>query len=63
MNEFMTTLHLRIYDATRALRRADARGDEAVSQAQAGEIADLVEIAARHGVDIGSGYRPMVEAA
>ncbi|MFC4561184.1 hypothetical protein ACFO4E_04855 [Nocardiopsis mangrovi] len=63
MSEFMTTLHLRIYDAVRALRRAHARGDEDLCLVQAGEIEDLVEIAARHGVDIDSGYRELVHAA
>ncbi|WP_184080313.1 hypothetical protein [Nocardiopsis mwathae] len=63
MSEFMTTLHLRIYDAVRALRRAHERGDEALCAAQAGEIEDLVEIAARHGVDIGSGYKELAHAA
>ncbi|WP_017539305.1 MULTISPECIES: hypothetical protein [Nocardiopsis] len=63
MSEFLTTLHLRIYDATRALRRAHARGDDELCLAQAAEIEDLVEIAARHGIDIDSGYRTLVEAA
>ncbi|MFC7330073.1 hypothetical protein [Marinactinospora rubrisoli] len=63
MNEFMTTLHLRIYDALESLRRARDVGDQDLVAAQAGEIEDLVEIAARHGVDIDCGYRRLAHAA
>ncbi|MDA8370555.1 MAG: hypothetical protein M0026_11915 [Nocardiopsaceae bacterium] len=62
MSEFLVTLHLRIYDAVRALRQARARGDEDQCLVQAGEIGDLVEIAARHGIDIDSGYQELVQA-
>lgn len=63
MIEFMTTLHLRIYDAVSSLRAARAVGDDELVRAQAGEIADLAEIAARHGVDISSAYTELVHAA
>ncbi|GAB3212496.1 hypothetical protein ACQEU5_16085 [Marinactinospora thermotolerans] len=63
MNEFMTTLHLRIHDAVESLRRARQRGDEDLVLSQAGEIEDLIEIAARHGVDIDGGYRALTHAA
>ncbi|KOX15275.1 hypothetical protein [Nocardiopsis sp. NRRL B-16309] len=56
MREFMLTLHLRIHDSLTALRRAHAVGDEDLANAQVGEIEDLVEIAARNGIDIGAGY-------
>ncbi|GAA1076790.1 hypothetical protein [Nocardiopsis metallicus] len=55
MREFVLTLHLRIHDSITALRRAHAIGDDDLATAQAGEIEDLVEIAARHGIDI-AGY-------
>ncbi|WP_046469109.1 hypothetical protein [Allosalinactinospora lopnorensis] len=63
MTEFMTTLHLRIYDAVMAFQRAHSRGDEDLCLVQLGEIEDLVEIAARHGVDIDSGYQALEHAA
>ncbi|MBV2363596.1 hypothetical protein ACFPZ0_25915 [Streptomonospora nanhaiensis] len=63
MTEFMTTLHLRIHDAVAALKSARARGDEDLCLVQAGEIEDLVEIAARHGVDIDCGYGALAHAA
>ncbi|TDQ48212.1 hypothetical protein [Actinorugispora endophytica] len=63
MTEFMRTLHLRIYDAVESLRRARRNGDGDLAITQAGEIEDLVEIAARHGVDIDSGYRDLVRVA
>jgi len=63
MQEFMTTLHLRIYDAVNALHAAREQGDEDRCLVQAGEIEDLVEIAARHGVDIDSGYGALAHAA
>ncbi|MUL42994.1 hypothetical protein FZ103_17765 [Streptomonospora sp. PA3] len=63
MNEFMTTLHLRIYDAVSALQQARERGDEDLCLVQAGELEDLVEIAARHGVDIDCGYGELAHAA
>lgn len=59
----MTTLHLRIHDAVQSLRSARDTGDQAQIEAQAGEIEDLVEIAARHGVDIASGYQGITSAA
>ncbi|GAA3747624.1 hypothetical protein HDA32_001542 [Spinactinospora alkalitolerans] len=59
----MTTLHLRIYDALESLRRARENGDEDLAVTQAGEIEDLVEIAARHGVDIDCGYQELAHAA
>ncbi|MDA0566126.1 hypothetical protein LG943_17655 [Streptomonospora sp. S1-112] len=63
MTEFMTTLHLRIHDAVTALKSARERGDEDLCLVQAGEIEDLVEIAARHGVDIDCGYGALAHAA
>ena len=48
MREFVLTLHLRIHDSITALRRSHAIGDDDLATAQAGEIEDLVEIAARH---------------
>lgn len=62
MNEFMMTLHLRVYDAVMALRRARLRGDADLCEAQAGEIEDLVEIAARHGIDIDGGYGALAQS-
>ncbi|MEU0492726.1 hypothetical protein ACOQFV_29015 [Nocardiopsis changdeensis] len=56
MREFTLTLHLRIHDSITALRRAHARGDDDLALGQAGEIEDLVELAARNGIDIGTGY-------
>lgn len=56
MREFALTLHLRIHDSVTALRRAHAMGDDDLAVTQAGEIQDLVEIAARNGIDMGSGY-------
>jgi hypothetical protein len=56
MREFTLTLHLRIHDSITALRRAHARGDDDLAMGQAGEIEDLVELAARNGIDIGAGY-------
>lgn len=56
MREFVLTLHLRIHDSITAMRRAHAVGDDDLAVAQAGEIEDLVELAARHGIDLGSGY-------
>ncbi|MFW6642440.1 hypothetical protein ACOALZ_20650 [Nocardiopsis algeriensis] len=56
MREFVLTLHLRIHDSVTALRRAHAMGDDDLAVTQAGEIQDLVEIAARNGIDMGSGY-------
>ncbi|MBQ1080481.1 MULTISPECIES: hypothetical protein [unclassified Nocardiopsis] len=55
MREFALTLHLRLHDSLTALRRAHAVGDDDLATAQAGEVEDLVEIAARHGIDI-AGY-------
>ncbi|GHC90698.1 hypothetical protein GCM10007079_37180 [Nocardiopsis terrae] len=55
MREFVLTLHLRLHDSITALRRAHAVGDDDLATAQAGEVEDLVEIAARHGIDI-AGY-------
>ncbi|SIO89757.1 hypothetical protein [Nocardiopsis sp. JB363] len=52
MREFVLTLHLRLHDSITALRRAHAVGDDDLATSQAGEIEDLVEIAARHGIDI-----------
>ncbi|GLU48034.1 hypothetical protein [Nocardiopsis ansamitocini] len=62
MAEFMRTLHLRIHDAVESLRRAHRSGDEELVIGQAGEIEDLVEIAARHGVDIDGGYQELTRA-
>ncbi|MBB6119106.1 hypothetical protein [Nocardiopsis algeriensis] len=56
MREFALTLHLRIHDSVTALRRAHAMGDDDLAVTQVGEIQDLVEIAARNGIDMGSGY-------
>lgn len=55
MREFVLTLHLRLHDSITALRRAHAIGDDDLATAQAGEVEDLVEIAARNGIDI-AGY-------
>lgn len=63
MTEFMTTLHLRVHDAVTAFQRARAQGDADLCTVQLGEIEDLVEIAARHGVDIDSGYQALEYAA
>jgi hypothetical protein len=63
VTELMIALHLRIYDALEDLRVARADGDEAGVAASAGEIEDLVEIAARHGVDLSAGYGALVPAA
>ncbi|GAA1783053.1 MULTISPECIES: hypothetical protein [Streptomonospora] len=63
MNEFMTALHLRIYDAVSALHEAREHGDTDLCLLQAGELEDLVEIAARHGVDIDCGYGELADAA
>ncbi|WP_433700288.1 hypothetical protein [Nocardiopsis sp. CA-288880] len=62
MREFMLTLHLRIHDSVTALHRAHAVGDDDLASAQAGEIQDLVEIAARHGIDIDAGYADLTLA-
>ncbi|GAB2496537.1 hypothetical protein [Nocardiopsis aegyptia] len=62
MREFMLTLHLRIHDSLTALRRAHAVGDDDLASAQVGEIQDLVEIAARNGIDIGAGYAALSPA-
>lgn len=56
MREFALTLHLRIHDSIIALRRAHALGDDDLASTQAGEIEDLVEIAAQHGIHIEAGY-------
>ncbi|MFL1380843.1 MULTISPECIES: hypothetical protein [unclassified Nocardiopsis] len=56
MREFTLTLHLRIHDSITALRRAHARGDDDLAVSQAGEIEDLLELAARNGIDLGAGY-------
>ncbi|HIY40456.1 MAG TPA: hypothetical protein H9836_04900 [Candidatus Nocardiopsis merdipullorum] len=56
MGEFALTLHLRIHDAITAMRRAHAIGDDDLALSQAGEVGDLVEIGARNGIDLGSGY-------
>ncbi|NKY81228.1 hypothetical protein HGB46_21990, partial [Nocardiopsis dassonvillei] len=56
MREFALTLHVRIHDSITALRRAPALGDDDLASAQAGEVEDLVEIAARNGIDIAGGY-------
>ncbi|MDE3722663.1 hypothetical protein PWG71_14835 [Nocardiopsis sp. N85] len=56
MREFTLTLHLRIHDSITALRRAHARGDDDLATCQAGEVEDLVELAARNGIDLGAGY-------
>lgn len=63
MTELMIALHLRIYDSLEALRAARADNDEAGIAARAGEIEDLVEIAARHGVDLSHGYEDIARAA
>ncbi|MDS1271269.1 hypothetical protein RIF23_13280 [Lipingzhangella sp. LS1_29] len=59
----MTTLHLRIYEAVSSMRLARAAGDEEQVRAQAAEIADLADIAARHGVDISCAYTELAHAA
>lgn len=56
MREFMLTLHLRIHDAITAMRRAHAVGDDDLALSQAGEVEDLVELAARNGIDLGTCY-------
>jgi hypothetical protein len=38
------------------MRRAHAIGDDDLALSQAGEVGDLVEIGARNGIDLGSGY-------
>jgi hypothetical protein len=63
VTELMIALHLRIHDALEDLRLARADGDEAGVAANAGEIEDLVEIAARHGVDLSAGYQALAPAA
>ena len=62
MREYALTLHVRIHDSITALRRAHAIGDDDLASAQAGEIQDLVEIAARHGMDLGAGYSELTLA-
>ncbi|MFD3683334.1 hypothetical protein ACFWTE_00745 [Nocardiopsis sp. NPDC058631] len=62
MREFALTLHVRIHESITALRRAHARGDDDLARAQAGEIQDLVDIAARHGIDLGAGYSALTLA-
>lgn len=59
----MTALHLRLYDALESRRGAQERGDGAAVEAHAAEIGDLLDIAARHGVDITCGYPDIVPVA
>ncbi|ADH68728.1 MULTISPECIES: hypothetical protein [Nocardiopsis] len=63
MREFALTLHVRIHDSITALRRAHALGDDDLASAQAGEVEDLVEIAARNGIDIAGGYSSLSPVA
>lgn len=62
MRQFVLTLHLRLHDSITALRRARAIGDDDLATTQAGEIEGLVEIAARHGIDIEAGYSELTLA-
>lgn len=59
----MIALHLRIYDSLEELSTARDCGDFAGVEARAGEIEDLVEIAARHGVDLSPAYANIAQAA
>lgn len=63
MTELMIALHLRIYDSLEEWNTARDSGDFAGVEARAGEIEDLVEIAARHGVDLSAAYTDITQAA
>lgn len=60
MNEFTTTLRGRLDDARQALGAAREAGHDYEVQLHCGRIEDLLELAARNGIDTGGWVDPIV---